>query len=292
MQPASGKPAMQNNRSWIPFLLIAPSVVFLTLLFMVPLIQTIWLSGTADGAPSLENYQRMVNDLNFAGAVRNTFLLTLVVVPIQVAIALAMGSMVAKVGVGRETILWVWTIPLGVSDLAAGLVWLAILQNTGYLNSLLLFLGLIDHETPWLTYETPVALFLAIAAAEIWRGTAIVMIIIVAGLNQVPKEFAEAAEIFGAGRWTRFRRITLPLIRPALQSALILRTVLAFEVFAVVYALGGRNFPVLVGEAYTWQNQNQSYGVAAAYAVLIMVISLAATLVYLKAVKVDPERLP
>src|SRR3712207_3099669 len=86
--------------------------------------------------------------------------------------------------------------------------------------------------------------------------------------------------------------ITLPLIKPALQSALILRTVLAFEVFAVVYALGGRNFPVLVGEAYTWQNQNQSYGVAAAYAVLIMVISLAATLVYLKAVKVDPERLP
>ena len=283
---------MQNNRSWIPFLLIAPSVVFLTLLFMVPLIQTIWLSGTADGGPSLENYQRMVNDLNFAGAVRNTFLLTLVVVPIQVAIALAMGSMVAKVGIGRETILWVWTIPLGISDLAAGLVWLSILQNSGYFNSLLLSLGLISRQTAWLSYETPVALFFAIAVAEIWRGTAIVMIIIVAGLNQVPKEFGEAAEIFGAGRWTRFRRITLPLIKPALQSALILRTVLAFEVFAVVYALGGRNFPVLVGEAYTWQNQNQSYGVAAAYAVLIMVISLAATLVYLKAVKVDPERLP
>ena len=55
------------------------------------------------------------------------------------------------------------------------------------------------------------------------------------------------------------------------RSALILRTVLAFEVFAVVYALGGRNFPVLVGEAYTWQSENQNYGVAAAYAVLIMV---------------------
>ncbi|MGO7594311.1 carbohydrate ABC transporter permease, partial [Rhizobium leguminosarum] len=65
--------------------------------------------------------------------------------------------------------------------------------------------------------------------AEIWRGTAIFMVIIVAGLNQLPKEFKEAAEIFGAGPWTRFLRITLPLIRPALQSALILRTVLAFE---------------------------------------------------------------
>ena len=102
----------------------------------------------------------------------------------------------------------------------------------------------------------------------------------VAGLQLIPKEFGEAAEIFGATPWTRFRKITLPLLKPSLQSALILRTVLAFEVFAVVYALGGRNLPVLVGEAYVWQNDNQNYGVAAAYAVLIMAISLAATLVY------------
>jgi len=258
----------------------------------VPLVQTIWLAVSDDGAPSLANMQRMVTDINFMQSVRNTFLLTIVVVPIQIAIALAMGTMVAKIGRGRETILWIWTIPLGISDLAAGLVWLSILQNSGYFNSLLFSLGVISRQASWLSYQTPVALFIAIAVAEIWRGTAIVMVIIVAGLNQVPKEFKEAAEIFGAGPWTRFWKITLPLIRPALQSALILRTVLAFEVFAVVYALGGRNFPVLVGEAYNWQNQNQNYSVAAAYAVLIMVISLAATLVYLKAFKVDPERLP
>lgn len=283
---------MTQNRTWTPYLLILPSVVFLALLFIVPLVQTIWLAVSDQGVPSLDNMQRMVSDINFTRSVQNTFLLTLAVVPVQIAIALAMGTMVAKISRGRETILWVWTIPLGISDLAAGLVWLSILQNNGYLNSLLYGLGVISRPTGWLSYQTPVALFIGIAVAEIWRGTAIVMVIIVAGLNQVPKEFKEAAEIFGAGPWTRFRKITLPLIRPALQSALILRTVLAFEVFAVVYALGGRNFPVLVGEAYNWQNQNQNYGVAAAYAVLIMVISLAATVVYLKALKVDPERLP
>ncbi|MEZ2128737.1 MULTISPECIES: carbohydrate ABC transporter permease [unclassified Sinorhizobium] len=283
---------MSNNRPWIPYLLILPSVVFLALLFIVPLLQTIWLSVSDNGAPSLANVQRMASDLNFTRSVRNTFLLTIAVVPVQLAIALAMGSMVAKVAAGRETILWIWTIPLGISDLAAGLVWLSILQNSGYLNSLLYGLGIIERQASWLSYQTPFALFLGIAAAEIWRGTAIVMVVIVAGLNRVPKEYGEAAEIFGAGPWTRFFRITLPLIRPALQSALILRTVLAFEVFAVVYALGGRNFPVLVGEAYSWQNQNQNYGVAAAYAVLIMLISLAATLFYLKAIRVDPERLP
>ncbi|WP_163595067.1 carbohydrate ABC transporter permease, partial [Klebsiella pneumoniae] len=85
---------------------------------------------------------------------------------------------------------------------------------SGYLNSMLFTLGLIERPANWLSYQTPIALFFAIAVAEIWRGTAIVMVIIVAGLNQVPKEFGEAAEVFGAGRWTRFFRITLPLIKP------------------------------------------------------------------------------
>ena len=81
---------------------------------------------------------------------------------------------------GREVVLWIWTIPLGVSDLAAGLVWLAILQNTGYLNTVLFHLGVIDGPTAWLNSETPVTLFIAVVVAEIWRSTAVVLVIIVA----------------------------------------------------------------------------------------------------------------
>lgn len=94
----------------------------------------------------------------------------------------------------------------------------------------------------------------------------------------------EAASVFGATAWQRFRRITLPLLRPSIQSALILRTVLAFEAFAVVLAIGGINFPVLISQAYILENQNQDYGVAAACAVLIMAITLAATF-YLMALR-------
>ena len=283
---------MPARTSWIPYALIAPSVVFLGALFLVPLVQTIWLSFSAGDGYSLENYQRMAGDLNFSLAVRNTFLLTLVVVPLQVVLALAMATMVTKLDKGRDLVLWVLTIPLGISDLAAGLAWLALLQNTGYLNSALYALGLIQGPVGWLSQETPVALFFAIVFAELWRATAIVLVILIAGLQLIPKEFAEAAEIFGARPWTRFTKITLPLLKPSLQSALILRTVLAFEVFAVVYALGGRNFPVLAGEAYVWQNDNQNYGVAAAYAVLIMAISLAATAIYLRVLRTRPEQLP
>ncbi|SED92266.1 carbohydrate ABC transporter membrane protein 1, CUT1 family [Rhizobiales bacterium GAS191] len=276
----------------LPYLLIAPAICFLAIFFLVPFAQTIALSFTTGGAWSFGNYARMAGDLNFATAIRDTFMLVIAVIPLQVALALAMGMMLQKLTRGRDIVLWVWTIPLGVSDLAAGLVWLAILQNSGYLNSALFKLGLIAGPTAWLNAETPVTLFIGVVLAEMWRATAIVLVILVAGLQLIPKEFGEAADIFGATPWTKFRRITLPLLKPSLQSALILRTVLAFEVFAVVYALGGRNFPVITGEAFLWQNENQNYGVAAAYAVLIMAISLAATFIYLKALRTRPETLP
>jgi multiple sugar transport system permease protein len=276
----------------LPYALIAPSVLFLAVLFVVPLVQAVGLSFTADGVLSLDNYRRMATDINFTVALRNTFLLVLTVVPLQVALALGMAVMLAKLPRGRDLVLWIWTIPLGVSDLAAGLVWLAILQDRGYLNSVLSALGVVDGPTAWLTYETPATLFLGVVAAEVWRATAIVFVILVAGLQLVPREYREAAEVFGAKPWTIFRRITLPLLKPSLQTALILRTVLAFEVFAVVYAIGGTNFPVLVGEAYVWQRNNQNDGVATAYAVLIVVISLAATAVYLWALRTRPERQP
>ncbi|MEI5668263.1 sugar ABC transporter permease [Bosea sp. CCNWLW174] len=276
----------------LPYLLLAPSLVFLAVIFLLPLVQTIALSFSDGGAASLGNYRRMVSDLNFGPALRNTFLLVLVVVPIQLALALGLSVMIEKIGRGRDLVLWVWTIPLGVSDLAAGLVWLAILQDRGYLNSALYGLGLVDGPTAWLTYETPGTLFLGVVLAEIWRATAIVLVILVAGLQLIPKEYREAAEVFGARPWTIFRRITLPLLKPSIQTALILRTVLAFEVFAVVYAIGGTNFPVLVGEAYTWQNANQNTGVAAAYAMLIVVISLAATAIYLRVLRVPAEQQP
>jgi multiple sugar transport system permease protein len=128
-------------------------------------------------------------------------------------------------------------------------------------------------------------LFFAIVIAEFWRATAIVFVIVVAGLQLVPKEYEEAASVFGATGWQCLRRVTLPLLRSSIQSALILRTVLAFEAFAVVLAIGGTNFPVLISQAFIWENQNQDSGTAAAYAVLIMVVTLTATLGYLVALR-------
>jgi multiple sugar transport system permease protein len=274
----------------VPYLLIAPSLIFLTVLFLVPLGQTIALAFQADGGWSTANFSRMANDLNFSDAVANTFEIVVIVVPLQLCLALGMAMMLRHVQRGRDIVLWIWSIPLGISDLAAGLVWLAILTDRGYLNTALNGLGLIKGPASWLSYETPVALLAAIVVAEAWRATAIVLVILVAGVQLVPKEYGEAADVFGATPWQRFTRIMLPLLKPSIQTALILRTVLAFEMFAIVLSLGGRNFPVLVSEAFNWQYNNQDFGVAAAYAVVVMAVSLAATMVYIRVLRTPPEQ--
>ena len=280
---------MRSGRH-VPYLLIAPSLIFLTVLFLVPLGQTIALAFQADGGWSTANFSRMANDLNFSDAVANTFEIVVIVVPLQLCLALGMAMMLRHVQRGRDIVLWIWSIPLGISDLAAGLVWLAILTDRGYLNTVLNGLGLIKGPESWLSYETPVALLAAIVVAEAWRATAIVLVILVAGVQLVPKEYGEAADVFGATPWQRFTRIMLPLLKPSIQTALILRTVLAFEMFAIVLSLGGRNFPVLVSEAFNWQYNNQDFGVAAAYAVVVMAVSLAATMVYIRVLRTPPEQ--
>jgi multiple sugar transport system permease protein len=269
------------NARFVPYLLIAPSLAFLAVLFFVPLVQTIALAFQADGASSAANFVRMAGDLNFTDAVVNTFEIVVIVVPLQLLLALAMAMMLQHVRGGRDIVLWIWSIPLGISDLAAGLVWLAILTDKGYLNTVLLRLGVLSGPQSWLSYETPATLFAAIVVAELWRATAIVLVILVAGVQLIPKEYGEAADVFGATPWQRFTRVTLPLLRPSIQTALILRTVLAFEMFAIVLSIGGRNFPVLVSEAFNWQYNQQDFGVAAAYAMIVMGVSLAATMIYL-----------
>jgi multiple sugar transport system permease protein len=115
------------------------------------------------------------------------------------------------------------------------------------------------------------------------------MVILVSGMGLIPKEYYEAAEVFGASPWKRFVKITLPMLRPSLQTALILRTLAAFEVFGVVIALGGTTLPILMGETFQWQFALQDRNVASAYALVILAISIASTLFFLRVLRVPKE---
>ncbi|MEM8803803.1 MAG: sugar ABC transporter permease [Pseudomonadota bacterium] len=271
---------------FLPYLLILPVTLFLCAFFLYPFVLVAQQAFQVNGSWSMENFQRVTSHWKFPISLQNTILLALAVVPIQLALALLMATMVNGMKKGRDLILYVWTIPLGISDLAAGIIWLAIFEQSGFLNSMMNGLGLIDRPLNLLTFQNPGMVFVAIMLAEIWRATAIMLVILVAGIGLIPKEYYEAAEVFGASPWKRFTRITLPLLRPSLSTALVLRVILAFEVFAVVQALGGTLFPVLMGETYNYQFTLLNSGAAAAVALVILGISIAATLVILRVLRV------
>jgi multiple sugar transport system permease protein len=270
----------------LPYLLLLPAALFLLVFFLYPFVQIAVLAFGDSGGFTLRHVQTMLGHWKFGTALWNTLLLAAIVVPIQLALALSMATIVTRLKTGRNIILYIFTIPLGLSDLAAGIIWLAIFEQSGFLNSMLYGLGLIEQPILFLGYQNVWIILVAVILAEIWRATAIVMVILVSGLGLIPKEYYEAAEVFGASPWKRFLKVTLPMLRPSLQTALILRTIAAFEVFAVVIALGGTTLPVLMGETFQWQFALQDRNVASAYALVILGISILSTLFFLRVLRV------
>jgi len=263
-----------------PILLIVPSLVFMTALFAWPLVVAVGQAFTGPGGPTTAHVERMLDDPYFWPAARNTALLIVALIPVQFALALTMALILRERPKFSGFYFYVWVVPLAVSDLAAGLVWLAVFTDRGYLNSVLSTFGFDGY--PFLSHEHPTTMFIAVVVAELWRATSLVFVIIVAGLQGVPKDYDEAAEVFGAGYWKRLRHVILPQLRPSLQVALILRTILALETFAVAQALTGRNLPLLVGETYQWYDFLQNPNVASAIALVILSVSLLAAFGYLR----------
>jgi multiple sugar transport system permease protein len=269
-------------------LLIVPSLVFMALLFGWPMVQGVLQAFRGDDGFTLEFVERMVSDEKFWPALRNTLLLIVVLIPVQFAFALAMALLLRANPRFKNVYFFVWAIPLAVSDLAAGLVWLAVLTDRGYLNSVLVGIGL--KPVAWLAFDNPTSLFVAVVLAELWRATSLVLVIVVAGLQGIPRDYEEAAAVFGASPWRRLWTVTLPLLRPSLQVALILRTILAFQTFAVAQALTGENFPLLVGETYRWYVTLQNPGVAAALALVVLGLSMLTSILYLRTVRSGESR--
>jgi len=149
-----------GKKQLTPYLLLAPSAIFLLVFFAWPMVQTLVLAfQDASGAWSLQPVERMAGDLRFGEAVRNTLLFAAVVIPLQMALALAMALLIDSRLKGAGVFLYVWAIPLAISDLASGVVWLSIFTDRGYVNSVLVGLGLSDAGIPFLSYENPVSLF-------------------------------------------------------------------------------------------------------------------------------------
>ncbi len=155
--------------------------------------------------------------------VRTTLLLMAFILPIQFVLAMIMALVIHARIKFSSMFLYIFSVPLGMSDLAVGILFFSIFTGNGFLNTILDGLGIIDGPQQFLTADTRNWIIFAIVLAEVWRATSIVMVIIVSGLQAIPDETLEAAELFGASYWQRVRHIMLPLLRPSIQVALILQ---------------------------------------------------------------------
>lgn len=242
------------------------------------------------GALTSEYLQKMVNDRFFWPALGTTLLLMVLIIPIQFILAIIMALVIQANLKGQGLFLYVFAIPLAASDLAVGIVWFSIFTTNGYLNTILQGLGIIDAPVTYLSAETRYWIIIAIVLAEVWRATSIVMVIVVSGLQAISSEVLEAAELFGAGLWQRLRHVILPLLKPSLQVALILRTILALQVFAVVVALsGGDIVTVLARETYRQYFDFRNLNVAASFAGFILLISMVSAVFYLRTIRTQEE---
>jgi multiple sugar transport system permease protein len=282
----------RRKRRWevLPYWLILPTVAYLGVFFVWPMIQGFGLALRDEDGWTFSAVDTMVHDADFSKAMSFTFILIVVIVPIQFVLAFGMALLLNARLRGGGFFLYVFLLPLAVSDLAAGIAWSSIFTERGYLNTIIEGVGLREQSFIWLDPTNKWQQAGVVAVAEIWRSTTFMMIILFAGLQAIPRDYVEAAEVFGAGFFQRVRHVIMPMLKPSIQVALLLRLIFAFEVFAVVIALTGSGATVLAAEAYEWQATNQNEHVAAAYSVVILALSLAAAAVVLVALRTPKER--
>jgi multiple sugar transport system permease protein len=224
----------------------APAAALVLLVFLFPVFRTLLLSfahlnletGFETRFAGLDNFIRLASDSRFTAALKTTVLFTVASVALEFLLGLLSALAAESIGRGRRTartlILIPWTLPTAI--IAALWIWI-FNDQYGLINALLLKTGIIASPIAWL--GRPQTAFFSVVMADVWKAFPFVFIILLAGLQSIPREMYEAIEIDGGTAWHRFRYVTLPHLLPFIFLALIFRIVQAFAIFDLVYVLTG-----------------------------------------------------
>jgi len=260
---------------------LIPLVAYLSCLTVAPVASTLVMSVTGpDIGITLEHFRRIVTDYQFGEAVTNTLVITGIGLTLELLLGLGAALALAGRPVGRRTFSILLVVPLGVPTIVSAAAMRTVFGTVGYLNEALLRLGAIRSPVDW-TGERWLAI-VTVAVADAWKVTPLILLILLAGLQAIPGDLYEAARTDGASRWRQFSAITLPLLKPAVTMALIVRGVDAFRIFALPLALVGRGLPVLSTYAYVEYLEYGNPHTAAASSVILLGMILFTVLAYLK----------
>lgn len=253
---------------------VTPLALYLLGFTLVPVLRTIAIGFTDryTGSFTLDNYRELFAHSQFAAAFTNTLFITLLSLSLELLVGLVLAVILSRPFRGRGLFRSLLLVPMGVPTLVAGVSLLYIFDTSGYLNAGLLKLGLVAQPIDWAAGG--LRTLLMVTFGDMWKVTPLVTLILMAGLESISGDIYEAAAVDGATGWQRFRRVTLPLLRPAITMALIVRAIDAFRIFELPLVLAGRHTPVLSTYAYTEYGYGNYAASGAAATVLLVVIAV------------------
>jgi ABC-type sugar transport system permease subunit len=238
------KRTLAQQDALVGILLILPSLLIILGISLQPILSTLYLSlfeaargiNVVHTFVGLGNYVALLRDSVFWITIGRTLYFTIISVGLELVLGLAIAQLIHTHPPGWKFLRTSLIIPWAVPTIVNGTMWRWIYNaDYGALNGLLLQLGIIDKYVPWLT-KPDVAMNLVIIA-DIWHSVPFIALILQAALATLPADLDEAAAVDGASALQRFFLIRLPLLRPAILVALVIRTVEAFRVFDIIYVI-------------------------------------------------------
>ena len=276
----SGKARRQISEAAFAWMLLAPSVVFILVIVAWPLVETLRLSFTdarlgRENWVGFENYIDLFTDKSFYATVGRTFYWMALAVVLKLLVGLVgatlLNAAVPGKGLFRMLIMPPWVIPVAIGVI--GWKWL----YNGYfglISGVLQELGLVQDRVALLASKT--SAFYAAVVTDVWVGVPMITLFLLAAMQGVSRDLYEAAWVDGAGRWYRFRRITIPQIMPVIVSMALLSAIWTFNSFEIIWILteGGPRgaTTTLIIDTYKTAISSNKFGEGAARAVVSVVL--------------------
>lgn len=278
-----------SNYQWSARAFALPALVVVVILLYAPFLYTSYLSFTQFsglGDPEwvgLDKYREMFTDRTILISFLNTFLWVVGTLVLPVGL----GLLLAVLAHGLKGSFWYrlpFLLPYAISGVAVGVIWTFILQTGGALSEALAFLHLPGADSRWLL-DWPMNTIVMILAAT-WQGAGVNALLFGIGLQSIPKEPIEAAQLDGATGWKLFRHVTWPLLTPLTTVVIGLSIVGSLKTFDIVWAMTrggpGRQSETLALTMFRESFVNNDYGLGAALALLLTVVTVLASVLYLR----------
>ena len=294
MLGADRRSGIEQQEARLAWRLILPALVTILLVALFPLLWTLWESLHLHdlrmpwlGKPfiGVDNYVEAFRDPRFWSSLGHTGFFAVTSVGLELIIGLGLALALNRAFRGRGLVRAAVLIPWAIPTVVSALLWRFMFEGeSGIVNTVLVSLGVLREPVVW--FIQPVAAWVPVILADVWKTTPFVALLLLAGLQNIDASLYEAARIDGASAWRQFRHVTLPLLKPAVLVALIFRTLDAFRVFDLIYALtgGGPGTSTEPIALYTFNAllQNLQFGYGSALSIIVFVVTFSLAILYIR----------